>query len=266
MGNETANTYLTAMATHRKERADRLLVARGLATSRNQAQALLLAGRVFVGEQRIDKAGTLLGLEAELTVREGSRYVSRGGTKLQGALDQLQFDVTTMVAADIGASTGGFTDCLLQHGASQVFAIDVGHGQLASSLRNDPRVVVMERTNARHLEPQSLGKLVDLAVVDASFISLEKLLDAIARILAPGGHLLALIKPQFEVGRHEASRHKGVIRDDELRTAAIEKTVDTVKAHGFDIVGQCASSIKGPKGNLEHFVLARLQSTNTQTS
>lgn len=242
--------------TPKKERADRLLLAQGLAESRSQAQALLLAGRVFSGEQRIDKAGTLLTVDTRLTVREGPRYVSRGGTKLQGALDQLGFDVTGLVAADIGASTGGFTDCLLQYGASRVFAIDVGHGQLAASLRNDPRVVVMEGTNARQLQGESLGELVDLVVVDASFISLEKLLGAIERIVQPGGHLLALIKPQFEVGRREASRHRGVIRNDELRSAAIEKTLEAVKTHGFQIVGQCASSIKGPKGNLEHFVLA----------
>lgn len=249
----------------KRDRADRLLLAQGLADSRAKAQALILAGRVYVGEQRVEKAGALLASDAVLTVRQTERFVSRGGTKLEGALTALGFDVAGVVAADIGASTGGFTDCLLQRGAVQVFAIDVGHGQLAQSLRTDPRVVVMERTNARHLEAESLGKLVDLVVVDASFISLEKLLEAIGKILAPGGHLLALVKPQFEVGREQASKHRGVIKDEALREAAIAQTREAVRSHGFEIVGECASPIKGPKGNLEHFLLAQLR-TSTQTS
>ena len=249
----------------KRDRADRLLLAQGLAESRARAQALILAGRVYVGEQRVEKAGALLSGDAVLTVRGTSQFVSRGGTKLDGALTALGFEVLGVVAADIGASTGGFTDCLLQRGASQVFAIDVGHGQLAQSLREDPRVVVMDRTNARHLEADSLGKLVDVVVVDASFISLEKLLEAIVKILAPSGHLLALVKPQFEVGREQASRHRGVIKDEALREAAIAGTLEAIRGRGFTIVGECASSLKGPKGNLEHFVLAQL-STSTQTS
>jgi len=251
--------------TSKRDRADRLLLAQGLADSRAKAQALILAGRVYVGEQRVDKAGSLLASDAVLTVRQTEQFVSRGGTKLEGALATLGFDVAGMVAADIGASTGGFTDCLLQRGAVQVFAIDVGHGQLAQSLRDDARVVVMERTNARHLEADSLGKLVDLVVVDASFISLEKLLEAIVKISRQGGHLLALVKPQFEVGREQASKHRGVIKDETLRAAAIAQTLEAVRTHGFRIVGECESPIKGPKGNLEHFVLAQL-STSTQTS
>jgi len=242
----------------KRDRADRLLLAQGLADSRAKAQALILAGRVYVGEQRVEKAGALVPSDAVLTVRKTEQFVSRGGTKLDGALTELGFDVAGLVAADVGASTGGFTDCLLQRGASQVFAIDVGHGQLAQSLRGDARVVVMERTNARHLEADSLGKLVDLVVVDASFISLEKLLDAIVKILRPEGHLLALVKPQFEVGREQASKHRGVIKDEGLREAAIQSTREAIAAHGFSVVGECASSIKGPKGNLEHFVLAQL--------
>jgi 23S rRNA (cytidine1920-2'-O)/16S rRNA (cytidine1409-2'-O)-methyltransferase len=244
------------MATPKRERADRLLQLQGLATSRSQAQALLLAGRVYAGERRIDKAGTLLETSTQLTLRGGTRFVSRGGLKLEGALETLGFDVRGLVAADVGASTGGFTDCLLQRGARQVFAIDVGHGQLAQGLREDPRVVVMERTNARHLTADSLGSTIDLCVVDASFISLEKLLGALAAILRPGGHLLALVKPQFEVGRREASRARGVIRDESLRLEAIGRTVAAVREHGFTLLGECESSIKGPKGNLEHFVLA----------
>lgn len=242
----------------KRERADRLLVSQGLAATRSQAQALLLAGRVYFGEQRIDKAGTLLDKETQLTVRSGPRFVSRGGLKLEAALTSFGFDVAGLTAVDIGASTGGFTDCLLQRGACKVYAVDVGQGQLAPKLRDDPRVVVMERTNARHLERANFGDAVDLVVVDASFISLEKLLDAIARILTRNGSLLALIKPQFEVGKGAASRSQGVIRDEALRTQAIGRVLDAIVAKGFSISGSADSALKGPKGNLEHFVLARL--------
>jgi len=242
----------------KRERADRLLIQLGLAETRSQAQALLLAGRVYCGEQRIDKAGSMLAADAALSVRGGARFVSRGGLKLEGALKDLELDVSGLVAADIGASTGGFTDCLLQRGAHKVFAIDVGHGQLAQSLRDDARVVVMERLNARHLEPSSLGELVDLVVVDASFISLEKLCDGIKNVLKRPGLLLALVKPQFEVGHREASRHKGVIKDEALRVQAIESTLAKLTEFGFALLGSVDSSVKGPKGNQEHFVLARL--------
>jgi 23S rRNA (cytidine1920-2'-O)/16S rRNA (cytidine1409-2'-O)-methyltransferase len=193
------------------------LVEKGLAKSRSQAQALLLAGRVYRGEERVEKAGTLLGDDEALSVRQFSQFVSRGGDKLEGALKELQLDVAGAVAADIGASTGGFSDCLLQRGAKKVFAIDVGHGQLAEKLRQDERVVVMERTNARHLTTDTLGEAMDLVVVDASFISLELLLEPILNIMRPGAGLLALVKPQFEVGKQEAARHKGVIKDEALR-------------------------------------------------
>ena len=242
----------------KRERADRLMIEQGLAATRSQAQALLLAGRVYFGEQRVEKPGSLWPTDTPLSVRGTVRFVSRGGLKLEGALNELGVDVSGFVAADIGASTGGFTDCLLQRGARKVYAIDVGHGQLAASLRADQRVVVMERVNARHLEADSLGELVHLVVVDASFISLEKLLGAVSQLLEPGGLLLALIKPQFEVGRREASKHKGVIRDETLRTAAIHGTLEKVGLAGFEVIADCASPIKGPKGNLEHFVLARL--------
>ncbi len=240
----------------KRERADLLLLMQGLASSRSQAQALLLAGRVYMGDQRIDKPGTGLPIEARLTVAPGPKFVSRGGLKLEGALTELELSVKGLSAADVGASTGGFTDCLLQHGAKKVYAIDVGHGQLAQKLRDDPRVVVLERTNARHLKADSLGELVELVVVDASFISLEKLLGGIGNILKPGGLLLALIKPQFEVGRREASRGQGVVRDAAVRDAVIRATLDSVSAHGFRVRAECACALKGPKGNLEHFVLA----------
>jgi 23S rRNA (cytidine1920-2'-O)/16S rRNA (cytidine1409-2'-O)-methyltransferase len=239
-----------------KRRADVLLVERGLAPTRTRAQALLLAGQVYAGEQRIDKVGTLLDASTELTVRESERFVSRGGYKLEGALDALNFDVTQHICADVGASTGGFTDCLLQRGARKVYAIDVGHGQLAAKLRSDPRVIVMERTNARYLTTEQFGDPITLVVVDASFISLDKLLPAIGKFLAPDGKLLALVKPQFEVGKEEARRNKGVVRDPIVREAAIERIRLSVVALGFEIVAGCDSCLPGPKGNLEYFLSA----------
>ncbi len=239
-----------------KQRVDVLLVERGLAPSRSRAQALIMAGDVFAGDERVDKAGTMLAESTPLRVREKLRYVSRGGLKLEGALADLGVDPRGCVAADIGASTGGFTDCLLEHGAERVYAVDVGHGQLAERLRQDPRVAVMERTNARHLEPEQVGGGVDLVVVDASFISLGKLLPAIARVLRPRGRLLALIKPQFEVGRDEATRSKGVIRDPKLRQQAVDKVLEATREAGFLVQGDCPCRVPGPKGNVEHFVLA----------
>lgn len=239
-----------------KERADLLLVAKGLAPSRAKAQALILAGRVFIGERRVEKAGDTLDEKSELVVRQTDRFVSRGGDKLQGALDTLEIRVGDFVCVDIGASTGGFTDCLLQSGAKRVFAVDVGHGQLAQSLRNDARVVVMEKTNARDLGAGSFSERIQLVVVDASFIGLGKLLPAIASILRTEGELLALIKPQFEVGKEAARRTKGVIRDPEMREKAIDHVRHQIREYGFRILGECDSSVAGPKGNVEHFVHA----------
>jgi len=240
-----------------KIRADQLLVDRGLAPTRSRAQALILAGEVFSGEQRVEKAGQQLHPDAPLRVREQQKYVSRGGLKLEGALRAFGFDPGGMTAADIGASTGGFTDCLLEHGATRVFAIDVGHGQLAEKLRQDGRVVVMERTNARALTPELVGGGVDLVVVDASFIGLDKLLPALAAITKPEGRLLALIKPQFEVGREEATRSSGVIRDPEVRAGAIARVLEEVERSGYERVADAPCQVPGPKGNVEHFVLAR---------
>jgi 23S rRNA (cytidine1920-2'-O)/16S rRNA (cytidine1409-2'-O)-methyltransferase len=241
----------------KKQRVDVLLVERGLAETRAKAQALVLAGEVFRGDERVDKPGTTIASDSPLTVRSREKYVSRGGLKLEGALADLAFDPKGLVAADVGASTGGFTDCLLQHGAERVYAIDVGQGQLAHRLVTDARVVVMDRQNARFLEAEQVGGGVDLAVVDASFISLDKLLEALARIVRSGGALLALIKPQFEVGREEAGRGKGVIKDPELRQRAINGVLEAVKAQGFWLVGDAPCRVPGPKGNVEHFVLAR---------
>lgn len=241
-----------------KVRADQLVVQRELAPTRARAQALILAGKVFVGETRIDKAGTLLREDAELVLRgEDQPYVSRGGVKLAGALDAFAIDPSGRRCIDLGASTGGFTDCLLQRGATSVAAVDVGYGQLAHKLRIDPRVMVLERTNAKDLEPDAVGGHADLVVVDASFIGLGKLLAAIHRCLRPGGELLALIKPQFEVGREEASRSRGVVKDPEIRSAAIAGVTEEVQRGGFSVLGVRDSVLPGPKGNLEAFVHAR---------
>lgn len=241
-----------------KTRADQLLVTHGLAPSRARAQALILAGKVYVGETRIDKAGTMLAADAAIQVRgEDHPYVSRGGVKLAGALDAFGVDPRDMRCLDLGASTGGFTDCLLQRGARSVAAVDVGYGQLAHSLRTDPRVLVLERTNARTLEPETIGGAFDLVVVDASFIGLGKLAAAIAKNTRPGGQLVALVKPQFEVGRDEASKTRGVIRDPALRSRAIDDAVVDVRTAGFEILGTADCVIEGPKGNLEAFVHAR---------
>ncbi len=219
---------------------------------------MILAGRVQVDGSRVDKSGTLITTEARIELMgETARYVSRGGVKLEGAIDTLSVPVAGLRCLDVGASTGGFTDCLLQRGAASVAAVDVGYGQLAQKLRNDTRVLVLERTNARSLAPDAIGGAVDLTVVDASFIGLDKLLDAIVRCTKPGGALLALIKPQFESGREEVAKGRGVISDPVVRQTAIDGVIGAVAFHGFAIEGTCDSSITGPKGNLEAFVYAR---------
>jgi 23S rRNA (cytidine1920-2'-O)/16S rRNA (cytidine1409-2'-O)-methyltransferase len=240
----------------KKVRADAQLLTLGLAPSRAKAQALILAGEVFSGETRIDKPGSLIRSDAPLEVRAREKYVSRGGLKLEGALLDLGFDPAGKSAADVGASTGGFTDCLLQAGVRHVFAIDVGQGQLAHKLSTDPRVTVLDRTNARTLTRAHVDGGVELAVVDASFIGLAKLLPALFEVLLPRGHLLALIKPQFEVGADVAARARGVIRDTETRNGAVDKTLAEVARAGFRILTHAPCRLKGPKGNLEHFVLA----------
>ncbi len=242
-----------------KVRIDQLLVSRALAPSRARAQAVVLAGEVFVAGTRVDKAGALVDADAAVEVRAPDHpYVSRGGVKLGGALDAFALDVAGMRCVDLGASTGGFTDCLLQRGAACVVAVDVGYGQLAHKLRIDPRVVVMERTNARTLDAVAVGGPADLVVVDASFIGVAKLLPAVVRCTRAGGHLVALVKPQFEVGREEASRAKGVVRDETVRTGAIDAATQAIVDAGFDVVARCDSVLPGPKGNREAFVHARL--------
>ncbi len=241
-------------------RADVLLERRGLAESRARAQASILAGEVFVDEQRIEKPGQLLDEGAAIRVAERRRFVSRGGDKLEAALQEMaaeQIIISGVVALDVGASTGGFTDCLLQRGAAKVYAVDVGRGQLDNKLVRDPRVVSRERTNARDLQPGDFDEPIDGVVVDASFIGLDKLLPAIARVLSEGGWLVALVKPQFEVGREVAAKSRGVIRDDGERAKAIASVVDALPGFGFELRASCDSAVLGPKGNREHFLLAR---------
>ena len=218
---------------------------------------MVLAGTIYSGEVRLEKSGALIARDALIEVRgRAVPYVSRGGVKLAGALDAFAMDVRGLFCLDLGASTGGFTDCLLQRGAARVVAVDVGYGQLAHKLRIDPRVVVLERTNARTLTPEAIGGLADLTVVDASFIGLGKLAEAIARCTRPGGELVALVKPQFEVGREEASRGKGVVRDPDVRARAIAGAVAELREAGLNVLDQSDSAILGPKGNREALVRA----------
>lgn len=240
-----------------KQRADVLVHTRGLAESRARAQALILAGKVFSGERRVEKAGDRLPEDAPLEVRGQLPYVSRGGLKLQGALEVTGYDASGVIAGDFGASTGGFTDCLLQRGAVKVYAIDVGYGQLHQKLRVDDRVVVMERTNARHLKAGDLEDELDVVVIDASFIGIEKLLPAVAALLRPGGEVLAMVKPQFQVGREKVGSG-GVVRDPAVRKQAVDDVSEAGVALGFVEVSRADSPIKGPKGNQETFLRMRL--------
>jgi 23S rRNA (cytidine1920-2'-O)/16S rRNA (cytidine1409-2'-O)-methyltransferase len=240
-----------------KRRVDVLLVERGLAPSRERARALILAGKVFSNERRVDKAGEQLALDAPLRVREQDHpYVSRGGVKLAGALDAFQLDPSARVIADFGASTGGFTDCLLSRGAARVYAIDVGYGQLHDKLRRDPRVVVMERTNARHLVAGALPEPLDWVVIDASFIGLGKLLPAAHALLRTGGEVVALIKPQFEVGKGAVGK-RGVVRDEGARAEAIARILSDAEGLGFTRLGDAEAVLAGPEGNREHFAWLR---------
>lgn len=240
-----------------RKRADLWLTARGLAPSREKAQALIRGGGVKADGVTLTKASALLDEAAVLEVSEPRGFVSRGGDKLNGALAALSFGLEGTVVVDVGASTGGFTDCALKRGAARVYAVDVGHDQLDTRLRADPRVVVRDGTNARHLSADDFPEPVDVIVVDASFISLEKLAPALAAILPNEGRLMALVKPQFEVGREIARRTRGVVRDEEERDRAITSARDALIRAGFEVTGECDSGLPGPKGNVEHFVAAR---------
>jgi len=238
-----------------KRRLDALLAERGLFPSRSRAAASVMAGEVRVGvaERRAQKPGELIDDGEQLHVEQGPAYVSRGGVKLANALDATGLDVAGRRALDVGASTGGFTDCLLQRGASEVIAVDVGYGTLAWGLRNDSRVTVLERTNARALEPAMLPFAPDLAVIDVSFISLEKVLGAVLGCLAAGYDALAMIKPQFEVGRERVGKG-GVVRDAETRRAALLAVGRAALSLGAGVVSYASSGLPGPKGNRETFL------------
>jgi 23S rRNA (cytidine1920-2'-O)/16S rRNA (cytidine1409-2'-O)-methyltransferase len=241
-------------------RLDQLLLDRGLADSRARAQALIRAGLVFSGEQRLDKPGHAVPEDLPIEVRRrGTGYVSRGGLKLAHALDRFGLDPAGAVAVDIGASTGGFTDVLLERGARRVHAVDVGHGQLDWGLRNDPRVVVHERTNARDLGRGHVPEPVDAVVCDASFIGLEQVLPAALALAAPGAWLVALIKPQFEVGRGRVGKG-GVVRDPDLHEEVCARIQGWLESRGWPVLGVTESPVLGPKGNREFLIAARRQS------
>lgn len=236
-----------------KTRLDRLLVERGLAQSREEAARLILAGRVRVGGERADKAGQGVTVEAPVEVEAHRRFVSRGGEKLSHVLDAFKISVTGRICLDVGASTGGFTHCLLERGARRVFAVDVGTGQLDARLRSDARVVVMEKVNARHLHPEALSPPPDLATVDVSFISLEKVLPAVMNCLVRPGEAMALVKPQFEVGRGQVGKG-GVVRDPAQHQAVLTRLCRFALLHGWHVLGVSASPLRGPKGNREFFL------------
>jgi len=238
-----------------KRRIDSLLVERGLVDSRAKAQALIMAGEVVVAGKATIKPGTLVPEDAAITLLEPPPFVSRGGIKLKYALDQFQLEVSAKVAADIGASTGGFTDCLLKRGASRVYAIDVGYGQLDYRLRQDPRVVVMDRVNARY--PISLPEKVDLATIDVSFISVEKVIPSVARLLNDDGYIIVLIKPQFEAKRAEVGKG-GVIKEPTVHARVLGRFIAWIIEHNFSLGGLVASPLLGASGNKEFLILLRL--------
>jgi 23S rRNA (cytidine1920-2'-O)/16S rRNA (cytidine1409-2'-O)-methyltransferase len=248
-------------ASAKKERADKLLVDRGLAPTRARGQAMILAGQVYSGTKRIDKAGDLLAADADLTVKGADHpWVSRGGLKLAHGLDEFAFDPAGIVAIDVGASTGGFTDVLLTRGAAKVYAVDVGHGQLAWKLRNDPRVVVLERTNARNLDRSHVPEAVDAVVCDASFIGLQTVLPAALALTKPSAWLVALIKPQFEVGPENVGKG-GVVRDPELHRQVCERIGQWLGSlPDWTVLGVTESPIQGPEGNREFLIGARRNS------
>jgi 23S rRNA (cytidine1920-2'-O)/16S rRNA (cytidine1409-2'-O)-methyltransferase len=231
-----------------KQRLDILMVDSGLAPSREKARAMIMAGEVLVGDKLVDKPGTRVDVEAEITVKARPRFVSRGGDKLAGALDAFPVDVGGRICADVGASTGGFTDCLLQYGAAKVYALDVGYGQIAYTLRQDERVVVIERTNARYVE--RLPEPISLAVIDTSFISVRLLLPVIKQWLTAYADVIPLIKPQFEAGKSDVGKG-GVVRDPHVHARVLDEVLTFAQREGFAVRGLIRSPLKGPAGNVE---------------
>ncbi len=237
-----------------KQRLDVLLVEKNLVASRERAKTTIMAGLVLVDGQKIDKAGTLVKEEAEIRVLGDSiGYVSRGGLKLAKAMKEFSLELTGKIVADIGASTGGFTDCSLQNGAVKVYAVDVGYGQLAWSLRTDARVINMERTNIRNVKPEDLDELLDFASIDVAFISLDKVLPAVKDLLLPEGEIVALIKPQFEAGKEKVGK-KGVVREPKIHEEVIEKVVSFARSIGLIPRNLTYSPVKGPEGNIEYLI------------
>ena len=236
----------------KKTRLDVLLTERGLCESRQKAQATIMAGLVFVNGQRSDKPGTPVVEDAHVEVRgHALRYVSRGGLKLEKAMQTFPITLEGKVCADIGASTGGFTDCMLQNGAAKVYAVDVGYGQLAWKLREDPRVVCLERTNARYLTHEQIPDELDFASIDVSFISLKLILPAVANVLKDGGRVVSLVKPQFEAGKEKVGK-KGVVRDPAVHREVLEHYLNHAAEAGFGVLGLTYSPIRGPEGNIEY--------------
>jgi 23S rRNA (cytidine1920-2'-O)/16S rRNA (cytidine1409-2'-O)-methyltransferase len=236
-----------------KVRLDKLLFERGLAESREKAKALILAGTVLVNEQVVDKAGSLVKEDDRVSLKGRLKYVSRGGLKLEHALHEFAVDVKDAVAMDVGASTGGFTDCLLQNGARKVYAVDVGYGQFDLKLRNDKRVVLLEKTNIRHLERDAVKERIDIAVIDVSFISLLKVIPRVREFLNERAEIIALIKPQFEVGRKDVGKG-GVVRAEAKRRAAVDTIKGESEKMGLTVDGITESPLKGPKGNVEYLI------------
>ncbi|MCX8011581.1 MAG: TlyA family RNA methyltransferase [Desulfobacterota bacterium] len=236
------------------ERIDKLLVERGLVRSRERAKALILAGKVFADGKKVEKAGCEIAIHAELLLKEKDfPYVSRGGVKLAYALDYFQIMVLNRIALDVGASTGGFTHCLLLRGAKKVYAVDVGYGQLDWSLRNDSRVVCMEKTNIRYLSPENIADPISLAVTDTSFISLKKVLIPVIKLVEQDGEIISLIKPQFELAPQEIGKG-GVVRNPLLHLKAVEEIIKFANNLGLKVIGTVESPLKGPKGNKEFFI------------
>lgn len=236
---------------NKKERIDKLLVDKEFFRTREKARAAIMSGIIFIGEQRIDKPGEMVNVDSDIIARHNEiPYVSRGGLKLKKAIDTFNLNLSDKIAADIGASTGGFTQCLLLHGAKKVYAIDVGYGQLAWELRNDERVVCMERTNARYITPQHVNDIIDIVTIDTSFISLKLILPAIQNILKDEGEIVCLVKPQFEAGKDEVGK-KGVVRDATIHIQVITNIIDYALSNGLSVEGITFSPIKGPKGNIE---------------
>ena len=247
-----------------KQRLDVLLTDKKIFDSRARAKAMIMAGKILVDGQRVDKAGTAVDVDAEIRVLgEELPFVSRGGLKLQKALDVFKIILSGKIAVDVGASTGGFTDCMLQHGAAKVYAIDVGYGQLAWKLRSNVRVVNMERTNIRNVTRADFFDELDFASIDVAFISLEKVLPIVFDVLKPSGEVVALIKPQFEAGREHVGKH-GVVRDKKIHAAVIERILNFAAEVGFAVKGLSFSPVKGPEGNIEY--LAHLSKSGAAVS